>query len=223
MAKKTKSGNGNFFRYFISIFLIIFAYAIIRYNVFKGVAIQYIPLYIFNKAAALAAVVLIGISYLFGRFSLFGAKTPEQKHYFAKRFGLAGFGLAAVHGMISLILFNPAYYPKFFEATGKLNLTGELSMLFGILAFAVFAIVAITSLPDVHKSLGQKAWLSMQKEGYLALVLVLLHVLVMGFSGWLTPKDWPGGLLPISLIAFIVLVFVLLAKLVAILARKTDR
>jgi hypothetical protein len=29
------------------------------------------------------------------------------------------------------------------------------------------------------------------------------HVLVMGLSGWLQPAGWPGGLPPISLLAFI--------------------
>jgi hypothetical protein len=41
-----------------------------------------------------------------------------------------------------------------------------------------------------------------------ALLLGGVHVLFMGYSGWLSPAGWHGGLPPISLVAFVVFVLV---------------
>ncbi len=199
------------------VFLLVFAYAVIRYNVIKGVGVESIPLYISNKAIAVASVILIGISYLIGPFARFWPKKFAPSLYLRKYFGLVGFGFAALHSIISLILFSPAYYAKFFSADGKLNFTGELSMLFGVIALFIFSIVAITSIPSVESSVDKKKWLVVQRLGYAAFAFVMLHVLVMGLEGWLKPETWPGGLLPMSLIAFIVIALTLLIRILAAL------
>src|SRR3989338_4741936 len=187
-------------------------YAFVRYNIFKGVPLANFPLYVMNKSVALAAVGLIALSFLMRAMSLAWPKVFGPKLYLRKWFGLFGFGFAAIHAMMSLLLFNASNYPKFF-VKGQLSLVGELSMLFGILAFFVFSIVALTSLPAIAKAMKPQDWQNVQRTGYIAFFLVLLHVFVMGFEGWLTPDKWPGGLLPISLIAFIIIVFVLLVRL----------
>ncbi len=196
------------------------AYAIVRYNVIKGVPWQQLPLFISNKAIALAAVVFIALSYDFGPLARFWPKVFVPELSTRKFFGLLGFGLAAVHSIVSLLLFNSAYYPRFFAQAGKLNLTGELSMLFGVIAFSIFSIIAVTSIPSVEKSIDSKRWQALQRLGYFAFFLVMLHVFVMGLEGWLKPSGWPGGLLPISLIAFIVIAFSLLARITVILLPK---
>ena len=205
------------------VFAITFAYAIIRYNVIKGVPWQQLPLFISNKAIALAAVVFIALSYDFGPLARFWPKVFVPELSTRKFFGLFGFGLAAAHALVSLMIFSPAYYPKFFTAAGKLNLTGELSMLFGVIAFSIFSISAVTSIPAVEKSIDSNRWQMLQRLGYLAFFLVLLHVLVMGFEGWLKPAGWPGGLLPISLVAFIVIAFSLLIRAAVIIFPKRGK
>lgn len=202
------------------IFLAILAYAVIRYNVIKGTPWAEVPLFISNKAISLSAIVFIAISYALGSLVRFWPQTFTPILGSRKFFGLLGFGLAAIHGLISLLIFTPAYYPKFFLASGKLNLIGELSMLFGVLAFFVFALVALTSIPTIANSMDPKNWLRAQRIGYLGLSLVFFHVLVMGLRGWLKPADWPGGLLPISLVAAIVIALALLLKITAIIFHK---
>ena len=206
---------------FFIIFLILFIYAIVRYNVFRGVSMLNIPLYISNKALAVASVVLIGLSFFLGPLAKFWPRTFAQKLYLRKYLGLFGFGIAAVHGLISLLIFNPSYYPRFF-LEGKLTLAGELSMLFGILALFIFSIVAITSLPSIETTMDRKSWLSIQRLGYLAFIFVLLHVSVIGYKGWLTPSEWPGKLLPMSLITFIIIALVLLVRIISIFAKRSS-
>ncbi len=204
----------------LAILIVVFAYAIIRYNVIKGTAWEQLPLFISNKAISFSAVVFIALSYMLGSLARFWPKTFVPALDLRKFFGLLGFGLAALHGLISLLIFTPAHYPKFFSISGKLNLIGELSMLFGVLAFFVFVVVALTSFPSVAKSMDPGRWLAVQRLGYLGLILIFFHVLTMGFEGWLKPAGWPGGLLPISLVAAIVIALVLLLKITAIVFPK---
>ncbi len=202
------------------LFIIVFAYAFIRYNIIKGVGFQHVPLFIANKAVALFSVVLIALSYLLGPLARFFPRTFSSKLPLRKHLGLLGFSMAAIHGVMSMLLFTPAYYPKFFDSSGQLNLTGELSMLFGIAAFFIFALVALTSIPSIEKGMDEKDWIRIQRIGYLAFLFVLLHVLVMGIEGWLNPSAWPGGLLPISLVAFIIIALTLLLRIVVLFSGR---
>lgn len=197
----------------LTILIIVFSYAIIRYNIIKGVAWEELPLFISNKAISLSAIVFICMSYAFGSLARIWPHLFIPWLTLRKHFGLLGFGLAALHALLSLLLFTPAYYPKFFFESGKLTLIGELSMLFGVLAFFIFSFVAIVSVPAIAKDLDPRRWLAIQKLGYFGCVLVLLHVTIMGLEGWMKPADWPGGLLPISLVASIVIALVLVLKI----------
>ena len=188
-------------------------YAIVRYHVFQGVEFSQFPLFVGNKAFSLAAVFLIAASYLIGKSSkLFGGDAGKRL-ILIKFCGLMGFSLAAIHALMALLIVSPHYYPKFFSEGGRMNLTGELSLLFGVLALWCLSITAITSLPFMYEAIGADRWYRGQRMGYLALMLVAAHVAVMGFSGWLKPADWPGHLPPISLVAFIAALIPLLIKL----------
>jgi DMSO/TMAO reductase YedYZ heme-binding membrane subunit len=205
-----------------TIFIVAFAYAILRYNILKGVAWEHLPLLISNKAISLSAVMFIALSYLLGPLARFWPKTIVPLLGLRQFFGLLGFGLAAIHGFASLLLFTPVNYPKFFSPDGTLNLIGELSMMFGILAFFIFAAVALTSILGVFGSMSSQHWQPVQRLGYFGLVLVLFHVLVMGYEGWMKPSSWPGGMLPISLMAAIVIAFALLMRIVVLISPGKD-
>ena len=75
------------------------------------------------------------------------------------------------------------------------------------------------------QSLGGERWLLSQRIGYIAYVLVLFHVFFMGRESWLNAAGWPKGMLPMSLVAFIIIAVVLLFRLLVIVlpqAKKTD-
>ena len=83
---------------------------------------------------------------------------------------------------------------------------------FGVISMALFSVVAITSVPSIYESLGYARWRKFQ------------HLATGGFSRpramslrWeskdgLIRRGWPGGLLPISLIAFIIVLGALLLR-----------
>jgi DMSO/TMAO reductase YedYZ heme-binding membrane subunit len=188
-------------------------YAIVRYHVFSGIDWSHFPLFIANKGIALAAVVIIATSYLIGRALHVYENEPKKRLILVKFCGLIGFSLASVHALMSLLLISPAYYPKFFVESGKMNFTGELTMVFGVLSLWCLAITAITSLPFMYDAVGAERWQRGQRMGYLSLGLAAGHGLVMGWSGWLTPGSWHGGLPPVSLVGFIAAMVPLLFKM----------
>lgn len=141
-------------------------YAILRYNVFKGVEWIHLPLYIVNKAAALSAVILLSSSYLVGKWIKVWKDDPMMRMVLVKFLGLAGFAMAVLHIIMSVIILNPAYFAKFF-GDGKLNLTGELTMLFGALSILFLASPAISSLPNMKEELGMRRWKRSQQTSTL--------------------------------------------------------
>lgn len=192
------------------------SYAVIRYNIVRNVPFDNFPLFISNKSIALSATILIGLSYLLGPLARFWPKQFVPHLPLRKNLGVFGFGMAAIHAIMSLILLRPAYYPRFFTESGKLNLMGETSMLFGILAFLIFTAIAITSLPPVEKYMHPDQWKIVQRFGYMAYFFVLLHVSIMGFQGWFKSESWQYGLVSISLISAMVIIFVLLMRIFVI-------
>ena len=62
------------------------------------------------------------------------------------------------------------------------------------------------------KAVGGRRWKRGQRVGYLSLLLVVGHLVVLGLKGWLAPKGWPAGIPPISLVAVLVAATPLIVK-----------
>jgi len=199
-------------KWFFVIFGACLAYAVVRYHIAGDVSWRYFPLFILNKVVSLAAVFFVGASYLVGKITHWHDHDPRLRLVVIKFCGLVGFFLAAIHAVMSVSLLNPPYFAKFFDATGRLNLQGEVGVSLGILALFFLLSPAITTLPLMPKALGSWRWKRSQRVGYLALSLVAFHLVALGLQGWLTPERWPAGLVPISLIAFVAAVIPLIAK-----------
>ena len=201
-------------RWFAVLFGAAVAYAILRYHILKGVEWSHFPLFILNKAVSLAAVFFVACSYLVGRVLRWHNDDPRIRLIVIKFCGLMGLSLGAIHGLMSLGLWTPHYYPAYFVEGGKLNLQGELAIAVGVVALWALAVPGITTLPTMAKSIGGFRWKRTQRMGYVTLALVAVHLIVLGLPGWLAPAGWPGGLPPISLLAFLVAGFPLLVKIV---------
>ncbi len=55
-------------------------------------------------------------------------------------------------------------------------------------------------------------WKRNQRAGYIALALVVIHLVVLGRKGWLAPGGWHGGIPPVSLVAVVAALVPLLVK-----------
>jgi len=207
---KTKSLK---IRWLSLVFLFLILYAILRYIVFQGVDPVHFPLYIVNKIFSTSGLFFLSVSYAMGKIRHKKLKDKQVKIEFMKFFGMAGFSLSAMHVFISMIILTPSYYPKFYNGE-MMNFTGELSMLMGVLSIFFFTIPAITTIPFMQEAVGIKKWQKGQRVGYLGLLTALLHVIIMGYSGWLEVEKWPGYLPPITLIATLIAIVPLYLKFI---------
>ena len=188
------------------------AYAVVRYHLAGDVAWQHFPLFILNKATSLAAVIFVASSYLIGKIIRWHDHDKALRLVVIKFCGLMGFFLAAVHAFFSLCLLSPAYYGKYFDDDGRLNLQGETAMTVGVLALFFLLAPAVTTLPMMPKAIGGWRWKRNQRLGYVALALVVVHLVVLGVKGWLAPQGWHGGIPPVSLVAVVAALVPLLVK-----------
>lgn len=186
----------------LAVWLPCLGYAIVRYNVFKGVEWTHLPLYIVNKSVAFAGVILLAMSYLSGKW-FGGPAGTESVRAKAKFLGLAGFSMISMHVLMAMVLLSPATYEKFYEASGKLSLTGEMTLLLGILAYGCLLFPAIATLPYMYDALGMQRWLKAQHMGYATLALACGHTFAMGSAGWIDTASWPGSMPPITLLGFL--------------------
>lgn len=200
-------------RWILAVWIPCLIYAIVRYNVFKGVEWIHLPLYIVNKSFAMAGIAFLAGSYLVGKWIRVAEDEPERQRAIAKYCGLTGLTLVGMHMVASLAMLSPAYYAKFFHETGKLNLTGEITFLCGVLGIGALACPAISTIPGMFAAMGRDRWLRMQRMGYVALAAAAGHTCAMGWKGWIDVATWPGGMPPITLIGFLIALTALVAKL----------
>ena len=184
--------------------LLSIAYAVLRYHIVGPVPWKDFPFFILNKGLCLAAFVLLTLNFSLGPLNNIGLPIPKNWLDARKALGMTGFLLVLIHALMSFLLFRPTVYHQFFEADNTLNLVGGLSMLAGVLAFVIlwgYNLSFQTFLREDHSFIS---FITSRRFLLFALVLGGLHLLFMGYQGWLKPAGWHGGLPPISLVAFTV-------------------
>ena len=154
-----------------------------------------------------------------------------------KQLGLVAFSVISLHVLISTVIINPTYVSSLFRKEDihvkfPTNLTqdvvvhlertwmtwiGELSVLAGILAFALMSLLAVTSLPSVMNSLNWAEWrLVHSRLGYIMLALAVTHVCVMGMSKWIK-TGFPLLFFRVKFLSIVMPSLVLVCKLVLLL------
>jgi DMSO/TMAO reductase YedYZ heme-binding membrane subunit len=179
------------------------AYAILRYHIMGPVPWKDFPFFILNKGISLSAFILLTCNFSFGPLNNLGVRVPEGWLNARKAMGMTGFLLVLIHALMSFLLFRPAMYGKFFEADGTLTLLAGLSMLGGILAFVVLWAYNLSFQTFLREDRAFIRFITSRKFLLFALLLGAVHLFFMGYSGWLEPAGWHGGLPPISLVAFV--------------------
>ena len=209
--------------WFATVFGVSLTYAIIRYHLAGDVPWTHFPLFIFNKATALAATIFVSSSYLIGKLIRWHNHDPRTKLVVIKFCGLMGFSLATFHAFASFTLLTPAYFAKYLAADGRLNLQGEIGVFAGIIALWALALPAITTLPMMAQAIGGIRWKRSQRMGYVSLIFVLVHLIALGMLGWIAPYEWQWWLPPISLWAAAIAAVPLIFKLSSLGLNRKNR
>jgi hypothetical protein len=207
-------------RWFFGVFAFAFLYTAMRYAVFEGVPHSNWPLFLMNKALSLGGLSLLCLSYLMGKLR-WSVLLRQQDATLVRFLGLSGFSLVSMHVFASLVLISPAYYPQFYDGE-RMNLSGELSMLMGVLALWCFLILAVSTIPFMEEALGVRRWLRRLRMGYWGLVAAALHVAIAGVGGWFAPENWPGSMPPITMLSFVVALIPLAARVLVGSQRATS-
>ena len=186
-----------------STILVSVGYAIVRYHIVGDVPWNEFSLFILNKGLCLAAFILLTFNFALGPAKNMGLPVPERWLSARKAFGMTGFLLILIHALMSFMLFSPPYYGKFFGLDGTLTGLAGLSMLAGILGFVFLWAYNLSFQTKLSEDAAFIALITSKRVLIWALSLGGLHLAFMGFSGWIKPVEWHGGLPPISLVAFV--------------------
>ncbi len=179
--------RSTFYRILLSCFAAL-GYAVMRYVVFGEVEPAQVPVYIFNKALAVASVIFLLYAGIAHRNGLAAD---------SRRWGRASLHAAFVHILLSMAILRPEYFPRFHDAAGKLNFDGGSVIAFGVATSWLSLMLTrnrVIRLPVVRRRV------------IIASGLCLLgHLIPVGMAGnsWLAIEKWPGGLPPMSLLSFI--------------------
>lgn len=186
-----------------STLLLSVGYAILRYHLAGDVPWDQFSLFILNKGLCLAAFVLLTFNFALGPAKSLGLPVPASWLSARKAFGMTGFLLILIHALISFMLFSSPYYGKFFGPDGTLTGVASLSMLAGVLGFVFLWAYNLSFQTKLSEDQAFIEFITSRRVLVWALSLGGFHLAFMGYSGWLQPGDWHGGLPPISLVAFL--------------------
>jgi len=202
--------------FIVLILLFSLIYSIVRYNIFGGVQWSELPFFIMNKIISLNGIILLVFTFSVKPLQNLGVKVSPKWLKSRKIIGIAGFISIFVHLILSVMLFTPAYYGKFFTVAGKLTLNSGLSMLFGVLAFVILWFYNLSFYKSDKNKEINKVFKS-RKFLLLVMPFTAIHLFFMGYKGWLNPEGWNGGIPPISLVAFL---FFCVGYIINIFGRK---
>ncbi len=177
-------------------------YAILRYHLLGDVPWKDLPLFILNKGLCLGAFILITLNFALGPAKNLGLPVPAAWLNARKALGMSGFLFVLVHALMSFMLFSPAVFGKFFEQDGTLTGVAGISMLAGVLGFVVLWGYNLSFQTYLREDKAFIGFITSRRFLIWALLLGGTHVIFMGYSGWIEPARWNGGLPPISLVAF---------------------
>lgn len=152
-----------------------------------------------NSAAGGAAFLLIALIILIGPLTRLYQVFDSWMMY-RKELGIFAFFLAFYHSIYSLV-----YLPFVYRASVL------PSTIIGILAILVLAFLFMISRHKIISRLNMKTWWKLQYFGIrITGILILLHVILLKWNGWLrwyasTEKALPPGSILVTLIAFFVI------------------
>lgn len=199
MESKVRNVGGNIIATTI---LLALGYAILRYHIAGDVPWKDFSLFILNKGLCLGGFILLTFNFVLGPAKNLGLPVSDAWLEARKALGMSGFLLILIHALISFMLFSPAFFGKFFTSDGTLTGVAGISMLAGILGFVFLWAYNLSFQTNLREDKAFIKFITSRRFLIWALSLGGLHLVFMGYNGWLNPQGWHGGLPPISLVAF---------------------
>lgn len=196
-------------RWIVAVYAVSLVYAVIRYVAFAPKNAENIPVFIVNKAVAMAAVICLAWALVVQYGRRREPASPDAASWF--RAGVFG---AVWHVPMSLVVLRPVYFKEFFApavgsvsgaASGRLSFAGELVFLFGGLAAALLYLVT------------RQAWTPTQRWALSAAAMgaLVAHVVAMGACRGLNINASHAYLPPMWLLSVVAVVVGLAAVMTA--------
>ena len=151
-----------------------------------------------NKSVADTSILLMGLSMLISSICYFWNFLDWTIAY-RKYLGLIGFAFGVSHLALSWAPFMSLFEAKTWEQ-GRM-----WPVLAGAVAFVIFTIMVLISNSFMARSLGGKVWRFILRTGYVALILVFVHVVLLKSARWITWYE--GGMKTPPSLSLIVSVF----------------
>lgn len=191
-----------------AIITFIVSLAIFAIFLFQFPSYSRFTIFFINKALAQTAVVLVGLSFLLGPLAKIFHFMSHFVHY-RKYFGLLGFLVIVLHIDTSLM----QIYDRFPLSWYQDHLLGIGA---AVLATLILSVLAITSHQKLIHALGGHRWKAVQRTGYIAITLILIHIFAASGSRW---QQWRAGEtdMPTSFLVFVFGIVVIVARLLALL------
>ena len=156
----------------------------------------------------------MGINFTLGPLNNIGGGIGEKWLSIRPSIGIISFLLIFTHLILSLVLLNPVNYHKFFLENGSFTTFAGLSLLTGVIAFIILWIYTISFQTFLREDKAFIKFITSRKVILMAMVFTAAHIFFMGYQGWLTPQNWPGGLPPITLISFVIFIITYIINLI---------
>lgn len=207
MAENTASTRNSSVSLIVWALIFGFGYSILRYHIVGSVPWKDLSFFTLNKGVSLSAFLLLTMNFSFGPARNMGMSIPKGWLNARMAIGITGFLLILIHVLMSLMLFSPSIYGKFFDENATLTLTGGISMIAGIIAFVILWGYNLSFKTTLREDRVFIAFITSRRFLLCAMLFTGAHLFFMGYTGWLNPGGWHGGLPPISLVSFAVFAF----------------
>ncbi len=176
-----------------------------------------------NKTIAISAVLSIFSSLALSTIRKFGKRFKPSINFFIKHLGLAGFYLASLHILISLLLLNRTNHPYLFDVDMQLNLGGQMTVLFGAISFGIFLMPAITSISFVKAGMSKEKWQSVQRLSYIGIGSVSAHLLFILYERYNFSIDNTVKFDYEPLMISILIIILLFFRIISIFNQKSSK
>ena len=127
------------------------------------------------KEFGLLSLSLLCITFIIGPLSFLFSPVFNHLKVYRKYLGLSGFFAGVIH--VSLVLFY--YYHLNFSIFFDIQNPRYLSIFLGVLGLLILCIISISSIDHIKGFLGYGKWKAIQTTGYLALLAIMEHFILI--------------------------------------------